>query len=332
VTLPAGYMRVGAIDIGTNSIRLLVADIRSRPGPRELVTVARAGEPCRLGRGLGRSGEVDDEMADRVATLAAEFAKRARSLGVTHIVLGATAALREATNRVAVAGLIEERSGVPVRVLSGQDEARLVYQAVVLGFPEVARQSPCVVFDLGGGSTEVVSGLGSESGRWASIPFGAVSLTERFVRSDPVGAGELAAIADAVSNGLMHHCAYMPEVTPILAGVGGTVTVLASLDRELAAYDPSSIEGWLIEARRLNGLIDRVASSSVQQRETWPVMGTGRSDILVAGVVVVRQLAERFRSRGLICSTQGLRYGLARLAAAEAARGQGDHPGPGASS
>src|SRR5439155_27279868 len=97
VPLPAGYMRVGAIDIGTNSIRLLVADIRSRPGPRELVTVARAGEPCRLGRGLGRSGEVDDEMADRVATLAAEFAKRARSLGVTHIVLGATAALREAT-------------------------------------------------------------------------------------------------------------------------------------------------------------------------------------------------------------------------------------------
>lgn len=330
MTVPQGYMRVGAIDIGTNSIRLLVADIRSGPGPRELVTIARAGEPCRLGRGLGRSGQVDDEMADRAATLAGEFARRARSLGARHIVLGATAALREAANRVVVAGLIEERSGVPVRVLSGQDEARLVYQAVVLGLREVARRSPCVVFDLGGGSTEVVSGLGSESGRWASIPFGAVSLTERFVHSDPVGPAELSAIAGAVKEGLMHDCASMPKVTPILAGVGGTVTVLASLDRELAAYDPSSIEGWLIESSRLEGLIDRVSSSAARDREGWPVMGTGRSDILVAGVMVVRQLAERFRSRGLICSTQGLRYGLARLAAAEAAQGQGNADGPGA--
>jgi exopolyphosphatase/guanosine-5'-triphosphate,3'-diphosphate pyrophosphatase len=119
----------------------------------------------------------------------------------------------------------------------------------------------------------------------------------------------------------------MPAVTPILAGVGGTVTVLASLDRELAAYDPSSIEGWLIDSSRLDGLIDRVAYSAASDRDGWPVMGTGRSDILVAGVMVIRQLAERFRSRGLICSTQGLRYGLARLAAAEAAQGQGDPHG-----
>ena len=323
MTVASGYMRVGAIDVGTNSIRLLVADIRSGAGPRELLTVSRAGEPCRLGRGLGRSGEVDEEMADRAATLAAEFARRARSLGARHIVLGATAALREAANRVSVVGLIEQRSGVRVRILSGQDEARLVYQAVVLGLREVARRSPCVVFDLGGGSTEVVSGLGTESGRWASIPLGAVSLTERFVRTDPVGPAELAAIAAAVKECLMQHCAFMPEVTPILAGVGGTVTVLASLDRQLATYDPSSIEGWLIESSRLNGLIDRVASSTGRSREDWPVMGTGRSDILVAGVMVVRQLAERFRSRGLLCSTQGLRYGLARLAAAEAAKSPG---------
>src|SRR5439155_8827384 len=125
VTVASGYMRVGAIDVGTNSIRLLVADIRSGAGPRELLTVSRAGEPCRLGRGLGRSGEVDQEMADRAATLAAEFARRARSLGARHIVLGATAALREAANRVSVVGLIEQRSGVRVRILSGQDEARL---------------------------------------------------------------------------------------------------------------------------------------------------------------------------------------------------------------
>jgi exopolyphosphatase/guanosine-5'-triphosphate,3'-diphosphate pyrophosphatase len=118
----------------------------------------------------------------------------------------------------------------------------------------------------------------------------------------------------------------MPEVTPIFAGVGGTVTVLACLDRELSVYEPLLIEGWVIESGRLDGLIRRVATSTEEIRSRWPVLGSGRSDIMVAGAIVVGLLAERFRSRGLVCSTQGLRYGLARLAAAEAGRGPGMGP------
>jgi len=95
----------------------------------------------------------------------------------------------------------------------------------------------------------------------------------------------------------------------------------------LDVSDPASIEGWLIRSRRLTGLIERVSASSAASRRAWPVLGTGRSDILVAGAVVVRLLAERFRSRGLVCSTQGLRYGLARLAAAEAMADLGGNPG-----
>lgn len=314
--VPHGHMRVGAIDVGSNSIRLLVADIQA--GGPELVTVARAGEPCRLGRGLETSGAVDAETADRAVTVASEFARRARSLGAVHTVVGATAALRTAENGAQVAAAIAERTGFKVRILSGQDEARLVYQAVVLGLRSVARRSPCVVFDLGGGSTEIVSGLGSEAGRWASLPIGAVSLTEKFVRSDPVGAEEIAALADEVREQLMHHCALMPDVTPVFAGVGGTVTVLACLDRDLSVYEPDLIEGWRIESARLAQLLRRVTTSSEAGRGHWPVLGRGRSDIVVAGALVVGLLAERFRSRGLVCSTQGLRYGLARLAASEA--------------
>jgi exopolyphosphatase/guanosine-5'-triphosphate,3'-diphosphate pyrophosphatase len=313
-------MRVGAIDIGSNSIRLLVADIRAGSEPQELVTVARAGESCRLGMGLEKNGAVDAEMAERAATVAGEFARRARSLGAVHTVVGATAALRQAENGAAVASAIGERTGLRVRILSGQDEARLVYQAVVLGLRAMARRSPCVVFDLGGGSTEVVSGLGPEAGRWASLPFGAVSLTEKFIRSNPAGEGEVSALVEEVQRHLMHHCALMPEVTPMFAGVGGTVTVLASLDRDLSVYEPALIEGWFIESSRLEELIRRVASSTEDHRRTWPVLGRGRSDIMVAGALAVRLLAERFHSRGLVCSTQGLRYGLARLAAAEAGR------------
>ena len=318
--VPHGYMRVGAIDVGSNSIRLLVADIRAGSEPEELVTVARAGESCRLGRGLEKSGAVDGEMAERAATVAGEFARRARSLGAVHTVVGATAALRRAENGAAVAAAIGERTGLRVRILSGQDEARLVYQAVVLGLRAVARRSPCVVFDLGGGSTEVVSGLGPEAGRWVSLPFGAVSLTEKFIRSNPVGDDEVAALVDEIRGHLMHECAFMPEVTPMFAGVGGTVTVLACLDRDLSVYEPALIQGWVIESGRLEELIHRVATSTEEGRSGWPVLGRGRSDIVVAGALVVRLLAERFRSRGLVCSTQGLRYGLARLAAAEAGR------------
>jgi len=310
-------MRVGAIDIGSNSIRLLVADVLAGALPGELVTVARAGESCRLARGLDQTGQVDQEMAERAAVLAGEFARRARSLGAGHTVAGATAALRRASNGPDVAALIGARTGVPVRILTGEEEARLVYQAVLSGLGGGARRNACIVFDLGGGSTEIVSGIGHEVGRWVSLPLGAVNLTERFVRSNPLSHSDMESLDREVGSHIMHSCAYMPESAPILAGVGGTVTVLASMDREIAAYDPGLIEGWTIKVSRLEDLAQRVLSSTSEERDGWLVLGKGRSDIVVAGTLVIRQLARRFRSTGLVCSTHGLRYGLARLAATE---------------
>ncbi len=310
-------MRVGAIDIGSNSIRLLVADVPLPGAAGTLITVARAGEACRLGRGLDQTGQVDPEMIERAGALVGEFARRARALGAVHTVAGATAALRSASNGAEVAALLGARIGLPVRILAGEEEARLVYRAVLSGLGNAARRSACVVFDLGGGSTEIVSGIGPEVGRWVSLPFGAVNLTERFVRSNPLDSNEMEALDREVERHLMHDCALMPESAPILAGVGGTVTVLASLDREMAAYDPALIEGWIIKAPRLEALLARILSSTASEREGWLVLGKGRSDIVVAGALVIRRLARRFRSTGLLCSTHGLRYGLAQLAAME---------------
>lgn len=317
-------MRVGAIDIGSNSIRLLVAELAD-PGALEagLTTVARAGEVCRLGRGLDRTGIIDPELAERAGILATEFLRRARSLGASHVVIGATAALRNAINGAEVAQVISAKAGVRVRILSGDEEARLVYHSVVSGLGAGALRSPCVVFDLGGGSTEVVSGMGGESGRWVSLPFGAVSLTERHLGSDPPSGSEIEALRREVAAVIMHDCAYMPSRTPLLAGVGGTVTVLASLDRGLSTYDPGLIEGWVIRPDRLEALVTRLVAASHEERLALSVMGEGRADIVVAGTLVVRELAARFPSPGLVCSTRGLRYGLARLAAEEASSGAG---------
>lgn len=309
-------MRVGAIDVGSNSIRLLVAEVPSGEGGA-LHALLRAGEACRLGRGLDSTGRIAPEMQERAADLAADFVRRARSLGVRKVIIGATAALRGASNGEEVAARIRERSGVPVRILSGDEEARLVYESVVFGFGAMAWRSPAVVFDLGGGSTEVVSGLGKVPGRWASLPFGAVTLTEKFLRTSPPSPEDGESLVAHVNERLMHECAFMPVETPVLAGVGGTVTVLAALDRGITSYDPGLLEGWLIESSRLDELVRRIVRSTEAERKNWAILGHGRSDIVAAGALVVGCLARRFRSRGLLCSTQGLRYGLARLALAE---------------
>jgi exopolyphosphatase/guanosine-5'-triphosphate,3'-diphosphate pyrophosphatase len=319
-------VRVGAIDVGSNSIRLLVADLPADGSPA-LVTIARAGESCRLGRGLERTGKVEDALAERAADLVAEFARRARGLGATHFIVGATAALRSAGNGADVADRIAQKSGLPVRILAGEDEARLVYESVVLGLGGPARRSSCVVFDLGGGSTEVVSGLGERAGRWVSLPFGAVSLTERFLHESPAGAAEVQALEAYVSGELATCCAELPESTPVLAGVGGTVTALAVLDLALPGYEPSRVEGWNIPLERLESLVSRLSRSQEEERRQWTALGRGRTDIMVAGALAVRLLVLRFGARGLICSTQGLRYGLARQAIREAGREADDLAG-----
>jgi exopolyphosphatase/guanosine-5'-triphosphate,3'-diphosphate pyrophosphatase len=317
-------MRVAAIDIGSNSIRLLVGEVTDEQDGGGLKTIARAGEACRLARGLDGGGRIAPDVGERAAKITAEFAGRARALGARHVVIGATAALRAAENGAAVAESIGARVGLPVRILSGEDEARLVYGAVVEGFGAAAQRSSCVVFDIGGGSTEVISGVGERAGRWASLGFGAVTLTERFFRSEAPAREEVERLSEWVRGQLMHECALMPPAAPVLAGVGGTVTVLALLDRGLEQYDPQFIEGWVIGPEQLEALVERIVTSSAQSRREWPAVGESRSDIAAAGALVVRELYRRFPSPGLVCSTQGLRYGLARVAAREARDGSTD--------
>ena len=166
-----------------------------------------------------------------------------------------------------------------------------------------------------------MSGVGETAGRWSSLPFGAVSLTERHIRSIPPAPGEIEALRAEVRDHLMQYCAYMPPETPLLAGVGGTVTVLAALDLGLLEYEPHRIEGWTVPDDRLSTLVRRLVTATHEEKKGWPVLGEGRADIVAAGALAVAEILHRFPAPGLTCSTQGLRYGLARLAADEAAAG-----------
>ena len=167
----------------------------------------------------------------------------------------------------------------------------------------------------------MVSGFGERAGRWASLPFGAVSLTERFLHASPAVATEVEGLEAFVTDEVERRCAEMPDSAPVLAGVGGTVTAFAVLDLGLEAYEPDRVEGCLIDIARLEAVVDRLIRSSEADRRRMTALGKGRADIEVAGALAVRVLARRFRTRSMLCSTQGLRFGLARLAFREASRG-----------
>ena len=137
------------------------------------------------------------------------------------------------------------------------------------------------------------------------------------VTSDPPTNDELWTARQWLKDELMHGCALFPERTAVLAGVGGTVTVVAALDAGMTTYDPGQLEGMFVPRNRALELVERIVRSTQAERRNMPVMGEGRADIVGAGALVVEGLLNRFQAPGLLCSTQGLRYGLVRLAAEE---------------
>jgi exopolyphosphatase/guanosine-5'-triphosphate,3'-diphosphate pyrophosphatase len=311
-------MHVGAIDIGSNSIRLLVADVEEPDG--RMRVIVRAGEVCRLGRGLAQNGLIEAGMVERACELVDRMAKRARAEGAERVIVAATHALRQAANRAEVLARLQLSAGVPVRVLGG--EAALIYGAVVESLGPRAARLPCVVFDLGGGSTEVASGVGLVVGRAASLPIGAVSLTERWLGQDPPERERVEMLDQEVMKHLMSNCAHYPSSPNLLAGVGGTVTVLASLYLDLRHYDPTRIDGCLIPAAVVESLADQLTWMTPEMHRRVGAMGEGRADIVAAGARVALGLLRFFQARSLTASSQGLRYALARLAARERRAGQ----------
>jgi exopolyphosphatase/guanosine-5'-triphosphate,3'-diphosphate pyrophosphatase len=306
-------MRVAAIDIGTNSIRLLVAE--AMQGDQRLKPLVRQGEACRLGQGLAESGSIGEEMLERACRVVGEMAELARRHGVRRLVVAATEAIRVSSNREGVLARLGAAAGVPVRVLSGQEEAELVYGAVAESMGRPGEHGSLVVFDIGGGSTEVVSGVGNTAGRAVSLPVGAVTLSERLLLGDPPSRLELTAVDDVVKQILILNCALFPKRPPVMAGVGGTVTILASMHLGLEQYDPGRIDGTVIPAAAVEEMTARLSRMSRRERLAVPVMGEGRADIVVAGARIALGLVRFFEASALMASSQGLRYALARMAA-----------------
>jgi exopolyphosphatase/guanosine-5'-triphosphate,3'-diphosphate pyrophosphatase len=298
-------LRQGAIDIGTNTTLLLLAEARGD----EVTVLAERAEITRLGRGIGGDGRLGAEGIARTLAVLAEYAALARSHGAPLAVVG-TEALRRAPNadeflRPAAAvlgGPVE----VEVEVIDGQREAALSYRAASRSFPEAAAGS-MVVVDIGGGSTEIIRSEGGVVTFRRSLPLGSVRLTERHIRHDPAAADEVAAVTAEVRQAL---AAVPIEGAQTLVGTAGTVTSLAAMDQKLVSYDPALVHGYPLTLSALEGLVQTLLHTPQAERERMPGLDPRRADVILAGACILLEIARRVGVSRVITSDRGLRWGL----------------------
>jgi exopolyphosphatase / guanosine-5'-triphosphate,3'-diphosphate pyrophosphatase len=304
--------RVGVVDLGTNSTRLLVADVEDG-AVRE---VERRLTITRLGEGVDERGILLPIALARVRNALADYRRLLEATGVTRTLAVGTSAVRDAENGEAFLGEVEWSYGFETRLLSGDEEARLTFRGVAGGL-ELA--SGTLVLDVGGGSTELVLA------DWhRSLDLGCVRLTERFLRSDPPTAGELDACR-------AHIRALLPsEPSPARAvGVAGTVTTLAVLSLGLDEEDPATLHGHAMSTGWIEAEVERLGALSVSELRRIRGLHPERAPVIVAGTLVLAETLRHFRLAELVVSEHDLMHGAALAAAELPEREEGPAP-PGA--
>lgn len=297
-------MRVGVIDVGTNSVRVLVAEAA---GGR-LVSLERDLVITRLGEGVDRARRLGAEPLRRTVEAVAGYWARCRARAVERARIAATSAVRDAANRAAFVAAVREATGMEPEVLSGEEEARLAFAGAA---SELAGGGPFLVLDVGGGSTEFILGRREAEG-WISVDIGSVRLTERHVRSDPPLPGEIAAVAadadrhlDAVERALDARGAHM------MVGLAGTITTVAAIALGLPGYDREAIHHARLSLRAVEEVRARLAGLTSAERRHLPAMPRGREDVIVAGVLILERAMRRFGFEECVVSEADILDGLA---------------------
>lgn len=297
--------RLAAIDLGTNSVRLLVA-VSCGAGWRAL---DEAQQVTRLGEGQERAGGLAETPMARTAAVVADYVTRAERLGAA-VRIVATSAVREAPNREVFAARVRAATGHAIDVLSSADEARLALLGVSSGLPALG--GAFALLDIGGGSTEFVVAVGGRPQVVVSLRLGVVALAERYVDAGPVAPArfdemrrEVAARLDAELPAAMQ-----PGAAPTLVGTAGTVTAVAALDLDLPAYDPDRVQGHVLTRGAVERQFARVAALSLTERAALPGLERGRADILIPGIAICLAAMARLGFDSLVVSDRGLREGI----------------------
>ena len=296
--------RVAAVDLGTNSIRLLVAE----PANGDLQEIARDMVITRIGKGVDESGRIDPAALTRTVDVLARYCRRARALHAGRIRVGATSAVRDASNREDLEEAVRRHAGSELEVITGEREAELSF----LGATEsLDRPGPYLVMDIGGGSTEFVMG-DSQPDTAVSTQMGSVRLTERHVANDPPTQEERAALVSSIDAALEDVERKLdPRQARTMVSVAGTATTVRAISLGLDFYDPEPIHGSTLSVEEAEAVLDRLAGMTTPQRAALPVMAPGREDVIVAGATILVRAVRRFGFQETVVSERDILDGLA---------------------
>lgn len=300
--------RVAAVDCGTNSIRLLVADL---DGGRPPVDVLRRMEIVRLGQGVDATGRLAPDALARTRTVLEEYAALIGSLAARRVRMVATSATRDATNAGSFREMVLDTLGVPPEVVSGEEEARLSFAGAVCDLPPGA-EAPYLVVDIGGGSTEFVRGAAAGPEAVRSVNVGCVRMTERHLRSDPPTAAEIATATADVERAVDEAVREVSGGTSrTLVGLAGSVTTVTALALGLPAYDPVAVHHARVAYPAVAKLAADLLGMTRAQRLALPAMHPGRADVIGAGALILRIVMERVGASSVVASERDILDGLA---------------------
>lgn len=300
--------RVAALDCGTNTIRLLIADLDPATGHE--VEVVREMQVVRLGEGVDRTGELSAAALGRFFGALDTYVALIEEHGAERVRCCATSAARDAKNAEAFSRGVEQRIGVPPEVVAGDEEARLSYAGATRAL-HTGLRAPYLVLDIGGGSTEVI--LGNDDGEVLgahSLDIGSVRMTERHLLSDPPTTDEVRAAVEDVDAAL-DGCRVDPADAAAVIGVAGTVTTMAAAVLDLRAYDRTVINHAVLGRAAIQGTTQSLLAMTVEERRALPFMHPGRADVIGGGALILDRVLRRATVDSMLVSESDILDGIA---------------------
>lgn len=297
-------MILSTIDLGTNTV-LMVTGRLTAAGRIEVLGDEHA--IGRLGKGVDAAGTILPETFERIATIIGHYREIAEGYGAAQITAYGTSALRDARNREEFIAAVKEKTGVELRLLSGDREAELTWRGALFGLP--LEEKNVAVIDIGGGSTEIAFGSDGEFVRGSSVDVGAVRVTERFFENTlPPSSSAITAARDFTKE-LFSRAISLPS-QKIVVGVAGTVTTLAAMETGIQEFDPDAINGRRLSRDWIAKTTEGLLTSTIDEIRKIEQVVHGREDILPGGALVLSEFMREFDLPEIVVSTRGLRYGL----------------------
>ncbi len=304
-------MNFATIDVGSNSILLLIASVTPEGKIRPLIEKA---EITRLSEKINEGGALIPSAMERSLKVLRQYTDICHRNKVDRISCIGTEALRRAKNANEFVQQVENLCGFKLEIISGTKEAELAYLSAILDFGDI--YSNMIVLDIGGGSTELIWQT-EQNGDTAklqtlSMKMGSVRLTEEFLKQDPVIKSEYVAMRQAIEDKLAHHCETLqfPQAPLTLIGLAGTVTTLSALDQKLSPYDSEQIQGAKLTHAALKEILRKLKEKNLEERKKMKGMEPKRADVILAGATILDCVMGKLGAAEMIVSDRGIRYGL----------------------